>query len=247
MTLSLSQATELASAVAEPLGASGAAFYFNKDTLAKGKEFGLDGMRFYMLGRGSVLGDTHSDVVASAFGYFNRATVAKLWDSAKEKLAPAEAASIYHQCCAEVGRQKLSEVEGLDAFCDAAEAVIAGTDVAGLPLYAGIAAMPRVDDTPGKALQLAATLRELRGSAHLDALVSSGISPVVAHCVKRPDMIAAFGWDPAPDTSGFDEAKRAEAESLTDAIVGAGMVGLSDEQAAALRDGATAIAAALAA
>ena len=246
MTLSLSQATELAADVAEPLGASGAAFYFHRDTLAKGKEFGLDGMRFYLLGRGSVLGDTHSDAVASAFGYFNRATVAKLWNSAKEKLAPTEAAGIYHQCCAEVGRQKLAGVEGLEAFCDAAEAVIAGTDVASLALFAGIAAQPRVDDAPGKALQLAATLRELRGSAHLNALVASGISPAVAHCVKRPDMVGAFGWDPAPDTSDFDVAARAEAEALTNRIVAAGMITLSDAQAGALRAGAAAIAAALA-
>ncbi|MDA3038195.1 MAG: evbL [Actinomycetota bacterium] len=247
MTLSLSQATELAAAVAQPLGAAGAAFYFHKDTLAKGKELGLDGMRFYMLGRGSVLGDAPSGVVASAFGYFNPATVAKLWDSAKEKVAPAEAASTYHLCCAEVGRQKLADVDGLDAFCDAAEAVIAGTDIAGLALYAGIAAMPRVDDVPGKAMQLAATLRELRGSVHLNALIASSISPAIAHCVQRPEMIAAFGWDPAPDTSGFDESKRAGAEALTDAMVAEGMLGLTEAQAAALRDGAAAIAAALAA
>ncbi|MEZ5230551.1 MAG: hypothetical protein R2710_28945 [Acidimicrobiales bacterium] len=54
------------SATAGPTGNVGAAFYFHPDTLAKGKELGLDGMRFYILGRGGVLGDAESDVVASA-------------------------------------------------------------------------------------------------------------------------------------------------------------------------------------
>ena len=131
MTLDASAANDLASAVAEPLS-SASAFYFDPATLAKGKELGLSGMRFYVLGRGGVLGDVHSDVITSAFGYFHPAAVAKLWDSAKEKLAPREAGAIFHECCAEIGRAKLGDVEGLEAFCDAAEAVIAGTNPAGL-------------------------------------------------------------------------------------------------------------------
>ena len=39
------------------IGPIGAAFYFHPDTVARGKEAGLDGFRFYILGRGGVLGD----------------------------------------------------------------------------------------------------------------------------------------------------------------------------------------------
>ncbi|MGI9594675.1 MAG: helix-turn-helix domain-containing protein, partial [Acidimicrobiales bacterium] len=56
--------------MAGPIGAAGAAFYVNPDTLARGKELGLDGFRFYVLGRGGVMGDVPAKVVESAFGYF---------------------------------------------------------------------------------------------------------------------------------------------------------------------------------
>ena len=246
MTLSSDQATALAASVAEPLGSAGAAHYFHPDTLAKGKELGLGGMQFYMLGRGGVLGDVEPAVVTSAFGYFHISSVTKLWNAGREKLAPREAGRLYHDCCAERGRTALAEVEGLDAFCDAAEAVIAGTNPAGLALYAGLAAEPLADDVPGRALQLAAVLRELRGSAHLLALVATGIAPEVAHAVKRPEMVGPFGWDPGPDLSTFNEDLRRQAEDLTDRIVGAGLVGLSQAQADALVAGAAAIAAAVA-
>ena len=62
----------------------GSAFYFHPDTLATGKASGLDGFRFYFVGRGGVLGDVEADVVHSAFGYFEPALFATMWNSAKE-------------------------------------------------------------------------------------------------------------------------------------------------------------------
>ncbi len=223
------------------MGGAGAAFYFHPDTLAKGKEYGLGGMQFYFLGRGGVLGDVSSDVVASAFGYFHLENAASLWNSASAKLAPREAGAAYHQCAANVGRTLLSEVADLDAFNDAASAAIAGTNRAGLALFAGIAAEPLVDDAPGRAMQQAAVLRELRGSAHLNALLATGIVPAEAHCFRRPEMAGPFGWDPAPDTSAFDTSKLEAAEALTNQLVGVGFTSLSGEQAAALAAGAAAI------
>ena len=165
-------AQDLIAATSPILGQAGAAFYFHPDTLARGKELGLDGFRFYMLGRGGVLGDVESDVVASAFGYFHRNVVARIWNSAKERFPPREAARAYQECGANLGRSVLANVEGLGPFCEAAEAIIAATNPAGLSLYAGIAAEPRVDDLPGRAMQLAAVLRELRGGVHLVAVLA---------------------------------------------------------------------------
>lgn len=47
----------------DAIGTIGAAFYFHPDTLARGKAAGLDGFRFYILGRGGVLGDVEPAVV----------------------------------------------------------------------------------------------------------------------------------------------------------------------------------------
>ena len=52
--------TDLARETGGPLGQIGQAYYFHPDTLARGKELGLDGFRWYMLGRGGVLGDVET-------------------------------------------------------------------------------------------------------------------------------------------------------------------------------------------
>jgi uncharacterized membrane protein len=240
---------ELIQAISPATNSLGAAFYFHPATLAKGKEQGLDGFRFYVLGRGGVLGDVEASVVTSAFAYFHPNTVEKIWNSAKEKMAPRAAAALYGECCADLGRSKLSSIENavLDGYVDAAEAVVAATDVAGLALYAGWAAEPRVDDAAGRAMQLLALLRELRGSAHIVALLASGVAAPVAHVIKRPDDATTFGWDPAPEIGPDDPVKCEAAESLTDRLLVPSYGGLTDEQAAALVAGTEAIGAALAA
>lgn len=235
-------------ATAGPLGNVGSAFYFAPDTLAVGKELGLDGMRWYMVGRGGVLGDCHADVVASAFGYFHKASVAKLWDSAREKIAPRDAGRRYHECAAAFGRAKYAGVAGLQAFNAAAESVIAHATPAGLALFAGIAAEPLDSDPAGRAQQLAAVLRELRGSAHIVALLAAGVSPEKAHFMKRPEMYKAFGYDEAnpPSVTDADKANRDRAEDLTDQLLLPAYAHLDAASAKALADGADALAAALA-
>jgi hypothetical protein len=238
-------AQELIHAISPSIGKAGAAFYFHPDTLARGKELGLDGFRFYMLGRGGVLGDVESDVVASAFGYFHRSLVARIWSTAKARCNPREAARAYLECCAHLGRSTLAGVEGLSEFCEAAEAIIAATNPSGLSLYAGIAAEPRVDDLPGRTMQLVAVLRELRGSTHLLAVVASGVAPEVAHAIRRPNDVATFGWDPAPEVTDADRANLDAAEALTVRLLIKAYDALDDGAKAALLSGTKAIGVAL--
>jgi hypothetical protein len=237
---------ELVATVSPKINALGSAFYFVPETLAVGKEHGLDGFRFYFLGRGGPLGDVEAAVVASAFGYFAPELVANIWDSARERLDPREAGRLYAACAAELGRRKLGAVEGLDAFCAAAEKVVAAAHPAGLALFAAWAAEPLADDLPGRALQLLNVLREHRGSAHLVAVVAVGLAPSVAHAAKRPDMVKAFGYSEAPEVSGDDQALLHEAEVITDRIVTPAYAALDEAEAAALTHGIDAIAAALA-
>jgi hypothetical protein len=211
---------QLVQAASPKIGALGSAFYFNPATLARGKELGLDGFRFYVLGRGGVLGDVEPAVVTSAFGYFNPATVERTWTTAREKVAPRDAGRAYLACCAEFGRAHLSGIEDLEGFCRAAQAINDAADPAGLALYAGISSEPLADDLPGRAMQLVAVLRELRGSAHLVAVIASGLRPQVAHFLRRPEMYKSFGWGDEPPAVGDDDrAKLAAADSLTDRLV----------------------------
>jgi Helix-turn-helix family len=197
------------------IGALGGVWYFDPGTIATGKEHNLDGFRFYFLGRGGVLGDVEPAVVVSAFGYWNPGLIEKMWNTAKERMAPRDAARVYLSCCHDFARAKFGALDGLDAFCDAAEQVNSAIDPAGLALYAGIAAEPLPDDAPARALHLCAVLREARGSAHLVGVVASGLRPRIAHAIKRPDDGKIFGWDDAPEPTADERARWEQAEDLT--------------------------------
>ncbi len=236
---------DVITAIAAKTGDIGAAFYFHPDTLARGKELGLDGFRFYFLGRGGVLGDVEPDVVVSAFGYFSPGLVANVWNSGREVMAPREAAREYLACNAELGRAKLAEVAGLEAYGEAAAAVVAAVDVAGLPLFAGVRAEPVPADPAGAAIHHGVLLRELRGSVHLVAVVASGLVSQQAHAIKRPGEVEMFGWREAIEVDESHRAALARAEELTNELLVPAFSVLDDAGAAALVAGTDAIHAAL--
>ncbi len=240
-------AEELIARTAGPVGRHGADHFFTPETLARGKELGLDGFRFYFLGRGGVLGDVEPPVVASALGYFEPGLVRRIWDSGRAVVTPRVAARAQLSCAHRFGRERFGGAGDLAPFCAAAEAVVAATDPAGLALIAGIAAEPLPEDPPARAAQLLAVLRELRGSTHLLAVVATGLSPRVAHYLGRPDFFASFGWK-EEDVPVVDEAARAayaEARLLTDRLLLPAYGALDEPTAADLADGVAAMAAAL--
>jgi hypothetical protein len=220
-------------------------YYFDATTVARGERLGLDPFAFYFLGRGGVLGDVESPVVQSAFGYFNPSVVATMWDTARAKVAPRSAGREYFEAAHDFGRARLSGVEELGAFVGAASKVLdaAKLDVAGLTLFAAAAAEPVPDDLPAAAMHLVAVLREFRGSAHLVAIVASGLSPRTAHFMRRPEMYTTFGWpdDDRPTVTDGDTAALAAADALTDRIVAPAYGALDDDDAVALLAGLRAI------
>ncbi len=241
------QPIDVIRAIAAKTGDLGASFYFHPDTLARGKELGLDGFRFYGLGRGGVLGDVEPDVVLAAFGYFEPGLIGKIWGSAKSVLDPRVAAREYHACCAAFGRLRFAEVAGLDAYNAAAAAVIAATDPAGMPLFAGLRGEPVPADAPAQAAHHAMVLRELRGSAHIIAVRAVGLSTAVAHAIKRPGDVQMFGYTEAPAVTEADRAALDRAERLTDEILLPSFAVLDDAAGDALVAGTDALHAALAA
>ena len=216
-------------------------FYFDADTLAQGKELGLDGFRFYFLGRGGVLGDVDPSVIVAAFGYFSPGVVEVMWDSAKQIMGPREAARAYLACADRFGSGHLDGLDVLDTFNDAAEALIASVDRSALALFAGIAAEPLPDDSAARAYRNVCILRELRGSVHLLAIVATGVSPLVAHAIRRPDDVASFGWETAPDLTDADRSRLDAADALTDQLLVASIAALTDAQRDAFVAGVEAI------
>ncbi len=239
-------ASDVMSATASDTGDIGASFYFAPESLAKGSDAGLDGLRLYLLGRGGVMGDVNAAVAQSSFGYFNPEMITKMWDSGIKTMSAHDVAELYWECAAEHGRGKFGDVAGLAEYCAAAEAVIDAADRDGLPLFAGAASMSLVDDLPGRAYQLAVVLRELRGSAHLAAVRSAGVVPREAHAYKRPEMVEMFGWKDVT-VSDDTEAKMVIAEELTDTALAACYSVLDEAGESAFIAGTKAMAAACAA
>lgn len=232
-------------AVAKTIADVGSSFYFQPETVATAKANGLDRFRFYFLGRGGVLGDVEADVVHSAFGYFEPGLFAKMWNSAKAVMAPRDCARLFIGCGHEFGRSKLGDVDGLDAYCYAATLVTDAIDPTGLALYSGIAAEPVPDDLPAQAIHLSMALREARGSAHLLAIVASGLTTRIAHQIRRPDDVALFGWPESVDIVDAEHAKWEAAETLTNTLLAPSFAVLDDDARRAFIDGASAIHAAL--
>jgi len=142
-------------------------YYFSPSTIAVGKSLGLKGMEFYVAGRGGALGDCQGTVVAAAFGYFNPIIINAAWTLATAKHPARTLGSAHYECAAVTGREKLSALPNLAEFVAAMEKVFDAMDPDGLTLFAAFKSLPLVDDLPGRAMQLAASLREYRGSAHL--------------------------------------------------------------------------------
>jgi hypothetical protein len=209
---------------------------FRASNAERGKTIGLDGFRFYFLGRGGVLGDVEAPVVTSAFGYFKPDLVTRIWDEARAIADPRETGRLYMSCCQDFGRAKLADVEGLAAFCEAAQAIDSAADRAGLTLFAATSDQPLADDPPARALQLAATLRELRGSAHLVAVLASGLEPKTAHYLRRPEVFQGFGWsvEDIPSVGASDHDKLAAADKLTDQLLTPAFSAIDDDARAAM-------------
>lgn len=240
---------ELISQVCPLINDSGWAYYFTPTTMARGTELGLKGPQFYFIGRGGLLGNCDSSVVAAAFGYFNPDVIKRAWDSSRQVIDPIVAGRAHLECSAVTGREKLAGVAGLDAFVAAANKVNDAANPEALALYAAFKSEPLVSDTLGRAMQLTSVLREFRGSAHLVAVRAMGLTGKQAHFIKRPNDVAMFGWT-AEDAPHIDDDARqrlVEAEKLTDRIVAPAFAVLNDGERRDLLAGAQAIKQALSA
>lgn len=237
---------ELVQATSKLLNDVGAAVYFHADTLARGKELGIDGFAFYILGRGGVLGDCEPGTVTSAFGYFHPDVMTKMWNRGREILDPRQAGRELLACGHRIGEATLGGIDPsvLDGFNQAAATWRANVDVAGLTLYAAIDAEPMPDNLSpaAAAFHHAMVLRELRGSVHLLAVVASGLTGAQAHAIKRPDDVAAFGWAEPVEVDDNDRAALDAAEKLTDQLMAPSISALSVEEGEALVAGTEAIA-----
>lgn len=218
---------DAAARLSAPVGALGGAFMLDPAVLGPGKDVGYPGgFSYYVVGRGGVLGDVDADVIVSAFGFFAPTLVRKLWEAGVVVEGPRAAADRYTLGCAQWGRTRLQGATGASRLVELLEKVVDRADASGLSLFSGWRAQPRPDDDLGRAYLLVHVFRELRGSAHLAAVLASGLTPLEAVLTnpssRAPSAEAQaekFGWSaPFPDVSR-QAAEFEAAERLTNALV----------------------------
>ena len=239
---------ELISIVCPIINDNSYKYYFSQSTIDTGKSLGLKGMEFYVAGRGGALGDCDGSVVAAAFGYFNPIIIKAAWSLAIAKHPARALGSAHYECAAVFGREKLATLPNLAEVVSAMQKVFDAMDPDGLALFAAFKSLPLVDDLPGRAMQLAASLREYRGSAHLVAIRAHGVSAIQAHYVKRPKDMKMFGWSESeyPQVDGETRARMVAVEELTDALCIAPYSVLNESERVSLVAGAKAFESALA-
>jgi hypothetical protein len=229
------QPNDAARATAQAIGELGGAFMLDGATYARGAEIGFGGLDFYVLGRGGALGDTHGDVVAAAFVFWNPEQVTSMWASGREVMAPDAAGAEWVSLCAAYGEANLPDVEGLERFNELAGRVVDAASPSVAPIFAGWRAQeaPGADRPKARAQHLLNALRELRGAVHGGAVLAAGLTGQEALAFRAPHMAAIFGWDPEalPDAASVKERWKV-AEAGTDAAFGLALTVLDEAERA---------------
>ena len=220
---------EAAAEIARPIGSIGARFMFDPGTYAAAAEHGYSGLDFYFAGRCGVLGDAHADVATAALGFFERDTVATLWNQGIAVEGAAQASQRFGAACGEWGRTHFGADIDYAELCELADRVIAAAPIAGVSLFAGWRQVEPPSDDKGGAAHRLNLLREFRGGVHLIAVISAGVLPFEAVLAKGgPANAQLFGYsEPYPDVSHL-AAVLDEVEETTNLLAGAPLAVLDD-------------------
>lgn len=213
--------TQVATTIAPVIGSLGAKYMLDPETMSHGAAAGYpNGFAYYVAGRGGVLGDVDSDVVYSAFMFFERSLIDKLWKAGVAVEGARAAGKRYMQSCDEWGRKNLDGVEQLDLFITVAEKLVSQVDSSGLTLFAGLRAEPLPSDISARAYRLITLIRELRGCVHVAACVTHGLSGLEATLLSSGEGMAKMhGWAPPhADCSDRVAAREAVEKSTNDAM-----------------------------
>ena len=234
--------TELARLTADSIQTLGMSFYFDPITSENAKTHGLNVFEFYGLGRGGTLGDVDVEVIDRAFTFFHPRVYDFLWTGAKQKADPVEIAAAYVEAAYAFADRTFGAVSAqvLEGFARAATKVVAAVPSDRHLLVDGYKKFT-VPTNPVHAAYLGTILlRELRGGVHIEAVNETGLSALEACYLQDATVFSMHGYqdDEAPDVTPEIEAKKVEAEELTDSKMAACFDVLSDDEREALATGA---------
>jgi hypothetical protein len=137
----------------------------------------------YFTSRGSLLGQVHGNLVASAFAVFNPAAVVPAVAAGWQRTDAATIRRARHDATTTFLRRTLTQADMLDdtevtEVADALSDAVDACDVAGRPLFAGVTSEAAPIDPLERAWFCGDALRECRGDAHNAAWLAEGLSAV---------------------------------------------------------------------
>lgn len=161
---------------------------------------GLDFLPGYVWGRAASLGTPPSSVVVAAFGVFEPAMLAAVYDAGVASVARHDILVAR----AEGGTASVDAVAGADecaAIADPLLEAVERLDGLGRPLFSGLRALPVPPSPAGRLWRAAELVREHRGDGHLAALVGAGVDAVEANVLTERWL--GFGLGEYSGTRGF--------------------------------------------
>lgn len=212
---------QAASAARRAVGTLGPAFLHCPKTLRRARELGLTGWAGYVAGRGGALGDVRPETVAAALGLISPEAVREGWLAAQAVLTPSKVAVHMRAECCRWGTERLENAPGVARLVTLTENLVEAADASAFPLFAAWRTLGvPIEGLGAKAAVALHLLHEHRAAALLNAVRSSGLSPIEA-LVAGPEGEAgavAFGWQPPYPKPGPLARKRAWADAVADRI-----------------------------
>jgi hypothetical protein len=200
------------------------------------------GREFWIVGRAGVLGSCPPDVAAGALAFHAPEHVYEAWTHVPEGLNHYEVARHYQSRIEAWGASDAlapfdpDRLERIDAYgrriADAAPAALGS-------LFAGWRAMPHPTEVGPRVALTTHLLREMRGAAHINAIISVGLTPLDAILASTnapprtgPGYAERMGFTgPFRDPEEVRE-QRLEAETITARILEPYFAALSPEELA---------------
>lgn len=196
----------------------GSHFMLDSNTYKRGAELGFQGLDFYAVGRGGVLGDVDADVVSAAFTFFEPGAVRTLWEQGIAVMPAQQAAGEFAACCASWAEDHVPDDFDAARLAELAAKVTAGARPACASVFAGWRALAAPASAKAAAVHNMNVLRELRLGLHGAAVIAAGLTPLEALSVKSPAMAPLFGWTELADVTGLQEVWDG-AEARTNAAI----------------------------
>ena len=154
-------------------------------TNERGRELGLTAAhnQFWIVGRAGVLGDGPAEVAIGGLGFLGPDAVRASWNALPAGLSHLAVAQAYADCCTDWGRSELARFDQADMarLDELGRRVIDAASPALGSVFAGWKAIAQPSDSAAARVALTIhVLRELRGGAHIVAVLASGITPLDA-------------------------------------------------------------------